>query len=168
MLMTAGHAPSRVLMKVGHGLGERGRSRSMNLMEVDRPFVRQRNEELLREVRRQRLEKRLRAKAAVGEYEPREGKGVRLGVRRTASVLAVVTATATAIFSAPAFASHQHYLLTPGTCVEVVASGQTSKGEGEGGYHKFHDNVHKGQPGTAAFENPNNPVGVDKGSCPDY
>ncbi len=69
-------------------------------------------------------------------------------------------------FSASAFASHPHHLSTPGTCVEDVARGQTEKGEGEGGYHKFHDNVHKGQPGTAAFEKENNPVSVDKGSCP--
>lgn len=68
--------------------------------------------------------------------------------------------------SGPAFASHEHYLKTPGTCVEDVASGQTEKGEGEGGYHRFHDNVHKGQPGTEAFEKENNPVSVDKGTCP--
>lgn len=136
-------------------------------MEFDHSFVRQRNEDLLREVRGQRLEKRLRVKSEAGEYGPREKKAVLLSVRRLALILAVVAVTVTAIFSAPAFASHQHYLLTPGTCVEDVASGQTSKGEGEGGYHKFHDNVHKGQPGMAAFENSNNPVGVDKGSCPD-
>lgn len=68
--------------------------------------------------------------------------------------------------SGPAFASHDHYLLTPGTCVEDVASGQTRKEPGEDGYHRFHDNVHKGQPGLAAFQKPNNPVSVDGGSCP--
>ena len=138
----------------------------MNMTEFDPSFVRQRNEELLREVRTRQLEKRLRANDEVSKHGPREGKGVPLGVRRVASILAVVAMITTTIFSAPAFASHPHYLLTPGTCVEDMASGQTSKDEGEGGYHKFHDNVHKGQPGTAAFENPNNPVYVDKGSCP--
>jgi hypothetical protein len=65
-----------------------------------------------------------------------------------------------------AFASQPDYLSTPGTCVEDGAPGQTAKGTGEGGYHKFHDNVHKGQPGTEAFEKENNPVSMDKGSCP--
>ncbi len=68
--------------------------------------------------------------------------------------------------AAPASASHEHYLVTPSRCVADIARGQTAKGPGEGGYHKFHDNVHKGQPGTGAFNNPNNRVSVDKGSCP--
>ncbi len=88
-------------------------------------------------------------------------------MRRIVLVVVVAAIMATSIaFSAPAFASHQHYLLTPGTCVEDVASGQTAKGPDEGGYHKFHENVHKGQPGMVAFEKANNPVSVDKGSCP--
>lgn len=66
----------------------------------------------------------------------------------------------------PASASHEHYLFTPGTCVGDMARGQTRKGPDEGGYHKFHENVHKGQPGTEAFNNADNPVSVDKGSCP--
>lgn len=68
--------------------------------------------------------------------------------------------------SGPAFASHEHYLLTPGTCVEDVAGGQTAKDPGERGFHKFHDHVHKGQPGMAAFENPKNPVSVGGSFCP--
>lgn len=82
------------------------------------------------------------------------------------SVTVAVVMAAMMALSGPAFASHEHYLSTPGTCVEDVASGQTEKGEGEGGYHKFHENVHKGQPGTEAFENPHNPTSVDKGTCP--
>jgi hypothetical protein len=74
----------------------------------------------------------------------------------------VVIITASAVFSAPAFASHEHYLVTPGTCVDDIASGQTEKGPGEGGYHKFHENVHLGTPGMMAFENENNPVAVYK------
>ena len=69
-------------------------------------------------------------------------------------------------FSASAFAIHPHYLSTPGTCVEDVASGQTAKDEDQPGGHKFHDNVHKGAPGTEAFEKENNPVFVDRDSCP--
>ena len=77
--------------------------------------------------------------------------------------IATVIALMTTMSSATA--SHDHWLQTPGTCVEDIASGQTRKAEGEGGYHKFHDNVHMGQPGTAAFEN--GPVAVGKGAtCP--
>lgn len=72
-----------------------------------------------------------------------------------AALLAIVTA-------APVAASHDHYIVTPGTCVEDVARGQTAKGTGEGGYHKFHENVHLGTPGSDAFGNPNNPVNVYK------
>ena len=88
-------------------------------------------------------------------------------MRRVTSAIAVAAVVAASLApSGPALASHEHYLQTPSTCVDDVARGQTSKGEGEGGYHRFHDNVHKGQPGTAAFGNPNNPVSLDKGSCP--
>lgn len=130
-------------------------------------WSRHHNEEVQREVRTQRLEKRLRANGEVGKaglWE--EGKEV-FNMRRFVLLFAVgAIMVASIAFSAPAFASHEHYLSTPGTCVEDVASGQTAKGEGEGGYHKFHDNVHKGQPGMVAFGNPNNPVSVDKGTCP--
>ncbi|MDQ3512376.1 MAG: hypothetical protein M3462_01740 [Chloroflexota bacterium] len=68
--------------------------------------------------------------------------------------------------AAPATASHEHYLDTPGTCVTDIASGQTEQGPGEAGYHQFHANVHLGQPGKVAFANPNNPVSVGKGTCP--
>ncbi|MDP9382366.1 MAG: hypothetical protein M3Q29_19960 [Chloroflexota bacterium] len=81
-------------------------------------------------------------------------------------ILGGVAALSIAI-AAPASAAHEHYLVTPGTCVEDIASGQTSKEPGEGGYHQFHDNVHKGQPGNVAFNNPNNRVSVDKGTCPE-
>ena len=80
-------------------------------------------------------------------------------------LLIAVAAIASAMLSisAPAaFASHDHYLVTPGTCVEDIASGQTEKGPDEGGYHKYHENVHLGTPGMMAFENENNPVAVYK------
>ena len=88
-------------------------------------------------------------------------------MRRIILVLTVaaVMAATLVVSAVPAFANHEHYLETPGTCVEDVASGQTAKGPGEGGYHKFHDYVHKGQPGLEAFENENNPVSM-KGTCP--
>ncbi len=76
---------------------------------------------------------------------------------------AIILGTAlTLAFAAPAAASHDHYLVTPGTCVSDIARGQTAKGPGEGGYHKFHENVHLGTSGMNAFENENNPVAVYK------
>ncbi len=82
---------------------------------------------------------------------------------------AIVIGSAVALsigIAVPTYASHEHYIDTPGTCVDDVASGQTAKAAGEGGYHRFHDNVHKGQPGNEAFANANNLVAVDKGTCP--
>ena len=60
-----------------------------------------------------------------------------------------------------ALAAHDHYLVTPGTCIEDIASGQTSQTSG-GGAHQFHDNVHLGTPGMEAFANPDNPVSIGK------
>ena len=88
-------------------------------------------------------------------------------MRYAALIVVVVAVLLTSIsFSGRSFASHEHYLLTPGVCVEDIASGQTSKDEGEGGYHAYHDHIHRWQPGTVAFDNENNPVSLDKGSCP--
>jgi hypothetical protein len=74
-----------------------------------------------------------------------------------AAVIAAMMALA-----GPAFADHDHNLTTPGTTVEDVADGQTEKCASEPGGHKFHENVHVGQPGDEAFANENNPVSVDK------
>jgi hypothetical protein len=147
--------------------GNREEGEDMNNPYDLHAWSKQYREEALREARTRHLERLLQASGEIGAYSPHEGKGAR-NMRRSVLVIAVVTTMVVSAFlSAPAaFASHEHYLLTPGTCVEDVASGQTSKGEGEGGYHKFHDNVHKGQPGMAAFGNPNNPVYVDRDSCP--
>jgi hypothetical protein len=83
---------------------------------------------------------------------------IRLGLALLASAL-ISTAT-------PALADHEHWLETPGTCVEDIARGQTDKAAGEGGHHRFHENVHLGQPGESAFDN--GPVTVGKGtSCPE-
>ena len=82
---------------------------------------------------------------------------------------AIVIGSAVALsigIAAPTYASHEHYIDTPGTCDADVAGGQTSKGPGEGGYHRFHENVHLGQPGAEAFANSNNPVSIGKGACP--
>jgi hypothetical protein len=74
--------------------------------------------------------------------------------------VAVVMAVMMAL-AGPAFANHDHNLYTPGTTVVDVANGQTEKCASEPGGHKFHENVHVGQPGDEAFDNPN-PVSVDK------
>jgi hypothetical protein len=64
----------------------------------------------------------------------------------------------------PAFADHAHYLVTPGTTVEDIGGGQTKKCSTDPGGHKFHKNMHAGQPGEedGAFDNPRNPVSVGK------
>jgi hypothetical protein len=80
--------------------------------------------------------------------------------------LAVAATLAGAMTVGSVKAEHEHYIVTPGACVEDIARGQTSKGPGEGGFHRFHLNVHQGQPGTEAFANPNSPVEVGKGLCP--
>jgi hypothetical protein len=124
-------------------------------------------EERLDQARTIRLERRLRTNSEGGKNGLYQVKEV-LSMRRIVLIVMVAAIMAASVaFSAPAFASHEHYLLTPGTCVEDLAGGQTAKGPGEGGYHRFHGNVHKGRPGTTAFENIDNPIGVDKGSCPD-
>lgn len=64
-----------------------------------------------------------------------------------------------------ALATHDLWLQTPATCVEDRARGQTEKGPGEGGYHKFHENVHLGTPGTFALAQ-GGQVTVGKGTCP--
>lgn len=65
-----------------------------------------------------------------------------------------------------ALAGHAHWIDTPGTCLEDVGSGQTSISDpSHGGYHRFHDNVHLGVPGTFAFDQ-GGQVSVGKGTCP--
>lgn len=84
-------------------------------------------------------------------------------------VKAAVIAVAVALgigFAEPSLAAHEHWLNTPGTCVEDIATGQTSKDPSEPGGHQFHEQVHLGQPGAAAFAIAANPVSVGKGNCP--
>ncbi len=78
---------------------------------------------------------------------------------------------ATMAVAGPALAGHPHYLVTPGTCVDDIASGQTSQTSG-GGAHQFHENVHvdpdsgeEATPGEFAFAQ-GGQVEVNKGSCP--
>ncbi|MBM3939982.1 MAG: hypothetical protein FJ318_03625 [SAR202 cluster bacterium] len=69
-------------------------------------------------------------------------------------------------FASIARAGHEHFLVTPGTCVEDIAKGQTAIGDPDhGGYHRFHTNVHAGTPGGAGgplHRDGQAPVIVDK------
>ena len=86
-------------------------------------------------------------------------------MNRIGKLAVALGAAALLTTASPASANHDHWLQTPGTCVEDIARGQTAKSEGEGGYHTFHENVHFGQPGEHAFDN--GPVSVGKGeTCP--
>ncbi len=85
------------------------------------------------------------------------------------TVAAMMVATMAA--AGPAFANHPHYLVTPGTCVQDIASGQTSQTSG-GGFHRFHENVHvdntageDATPGEFAFAK-GGQVEVNKVGCP--
>ncbi len=100
-------------------------------------------------------------------------------VRRIVLLVTVAAVMAAMVaLSSPAFAEHAHYLDTQqdterGTCVEDIARGQTAISDKDhGGYHRFHENVHKGSsedpavPGEFAFAKESNPVSVNKGTCP--
>lgn len=69
----------------------------------------------------------------------------RIGV---AAVLAALTSLASVGIAA---ADHSHNLITPGTVVVDIGSGQTAKCATDPGGHQFHWNVHLGTPGTFAF-----------------
>jgi hypothetical protein len=84
----------------------------MNRLHHDLYFVRQRNEEVMREVQKHRLEKRLRASRKAGEGVFQEGKGL-LRLRYAALIVVVAVLLTSIAFSSRAFASHEHYLLTP-------------------------------------------------------
>jgi hypothetical protein len=65
----------------------------------------------------------------------------------TRRILATVAVAAGLVASsaAPAFAGHDHYIVTPNGRCHQVAAGQTSiDEEGHGGLHQFHAHVHTG------------------------
>ncbi len=72
---------------------------------------------------------------------------------------------ALALSVAPASAGHDHFVIIDNpangtrTC-QYIGSGQTRISDpGHGGYHRIHDNVHTGQPGTDSHG-----TAFDKGS----
>ncbi len=60
--------------------------------------------------------------------------------RRT--LVSTITGACLVLGASPAAAHHEHHVVTPGTCVTDVASGQTSKHADEPGGHVFHTRVH--------------------------
>ncbi len=70
-------------------------------------------------------------------------------LNRCLAALAITSATALALEEA-VLAAHSHNLDTPGTTVEDVARGQTSKSSGAA-CHKFHENVHLGAADTGGY-----------------
>ncbi|MFP5321001.1 MAG: hypothetical protein ACLGIC_04055 [Acidimicrobiia bacterium] len=64
---------------------------------------------------------------------------------------AALAAGALAAAAAPASAHHGHFIIKDRDGVahcRYIAEGQTSKAADDPGGHKFHDNVHLGQPGV--------------------
>lgn len=89
-------------------------------------------------------------------------------------VAATITLGAVGVVAGPAAATHSHHIQTPVSCVD-----RNGQGFGTGQFHEtiegapiadpgdttFHERIHKGTPGTFAFEQEKNPVSVDGGLC---
>ncbi len=74
-------------------------------------------------------------------------------MRRRLMILLGATAGFILVGAGPAWAGHDHFVVTPNGNCQQIAEGQTSISDPEhGGYHKFHDLVHAGATGgtTAA------------------
>ena len=72
--------------------------------------------------------------------------------RRKSCLLAGVVVGVIGLTAGTAGADHGHYVVREDrngqTHCQYLAGGQTEKSPGEGGGHRFHDNVHLGQPGS--------------------
>ncbi len=102
----------------------------------------------------------------------RRQKGTAMGHRpKRVLVFAFVLVGMVGLAAGPAGATHSHHIDNPGTCVD-----RSGRGFGTGQPHSdntadpgdttFHERIHKGKPGTFAFEQPGNPVAVSGGPCP--
>lgn len=85
-------------------------------------------------------------------------------------VAAAITVSAIGAVASPAAATHAHHIDTPGACVDRNGQGfgtgqPHSDNSADPGDTTFHERIHKGTPGTFAFERDNNPVGVSGGYC---
>lgn len=84
-------------------------------------------------------------------------------MKKKLSIAAFTAAGALALVAAPADAGHEHFVVIDNpvdgtTTCQYIGSGQTSISDADhGGYHRIHDNVHAGRPGSDA-----NGTDVDK------
>jgi hypothetical protein len=73
-------------------------------------------------------------------------------IRMKSFVFAGAVVGVIGLTAGPAGATHAHYVVREDrnaeTNCQYVASGQTEKSPDEGGGHRFHENVHLGQPGS--------------------
>ena len=60
---------------------------------------------------------------------------------------------------------HQHVLTTPGQNVELAQGFCRGAAPIDPALEEVHQNVHLGEPGTAAFNQPNNPVSEAAAPC---
>lgn len=95
---------------------------------------------------------------------------MRQRLRKTAAFASVVVGVI-GLTAGPSGATHSHSVVTPGACVDRNGSG-FGTGEvhtdntADPGDTTFHERIHKGTPGTFAFEQHRNPVSVAGSLCP--
>jgi hypothetical protein len=76
-------------------------------------------------------------------------------IRKKLLIAGGLVAGSFVIGASPAFAAHDHFVVTPNGECHQVAFGQTAISDPDaGGYHRFHENVHLGA--TESATNPNN------------
>ncbi len=85
-------------------------------------------------------------------------------------VAVAITVGAVGLVAGTAAAAHPHHIDTPGACVDRNGQGfgtgqEHSDNSADPGDTTFHERIHKGTPGTFAFERPNNRVSVSGGLC---
>lgn len=87
--------------------------------------------------------------------------------RRRIIGVALAAGMALTGFGGTVLAAHDHHIVNEisGTCATINVSHQDHSGEAPG--KKFHGGLHTGVPGTVAFANPNNPLSVAGGACPE-
>ncbi|MDP3984570.1 MAG: hypothetical protein Q8Q52_06165 [Acidimicrobiia bacterium] len=91
-------------------------------------------------------------------------------MRRRMMAVVALMAVFGMLGTGPAWAGHDHFIVTPAGCHQV-AQGQTGITDpGHGGYHRYHFNVHLGA--TESTTSPDNlgdghsPVQIFKDACP--
>ena len=78
-----------------------------------------------------------------------------MSVCRKLLVSSALVAGGLTLGATPAFAGHDHFIVTPNGSCQQIGFGQTEISDSShGGYHRFHENVHLGA--TESAGNPNN------------